>query len=504
MLRRRSPRFFYALSAMVLLLITLPYLYAWRAAGETHVFTGLLYNPLDGASYFAKMRQGWEGAWRYRLAFTAEPGAGAFLFLYYLFLGHLARLLHLAVPLTYHLARLAGTAVLLCALDAFYAAHLPLQARKTAFAIAALGSGMGWLMLPFGHVTADFSVPEAYPFLSAYVNPHFPLGLALMLLLLVPRPAGKRRMLTEGGMSLLLALISPFGMVLVLLVRGGLALWRLRVPPRRCALEEEFRFLLPLVVGGLPYLLYTQWVVRADPVFAAWNAQNLTPAPPWWDVLLSFSPLLPLALCSLRSRERPAALWMWLALSLALLYAPLALQRRFLTGLYVPLAGLAALALTAWKGRRQRAAIALTGALAAPTNLLILLTVLSFPAAPPPEIYLTRAEADALRWIARNTPPESVFLASPQMGAFIPAFAGRRVVYGHPFETVDAEIAKAAVLHSFTGAYIPVDAAPLAPANYLLFGPRERTLGGQPPSSDPLYRRGDVGVWSLDSGNHRR
>ncbi len=485
---------------MVLFLITVPYLYAWRAAGEAHVFTGLLYNPLDGASYFAKMRQGWEGAWRYRLAFTAEPGAEAFLFLYYLFLGHLARLLHLAVPLTYHLARLVGAAALLCALDAFYAAHLPPRARRTAFAIAALGSGMGWLALPFGHIAADFGVPEAYPLLSAYVNPHFPLGLALMLLLLIPRPAGKRRMLTEGGIALLLALISPFGMVLVLLVRGGLALWRLRVPPRRRALEEGFRSLLPLVAGGLPYLLYTQWVVHADPVLAGWNAQNLTPAPPWWDVLLSFSPLLFLALWSLRGRKRPATLWMWLGLSLTLLYAPLALQRRFLTGVYVPLAGLAALALTAWEGRRRRLAITLTGALVLPTNLLILLTVFAFPAAPPPELYLSRAEADALRWIARNTPPESVVLASPQMGAFIPAFSGRRVVYGHPFETVDAEAAEAAVLHYFGGGLAPADAVYLAPADYLLFGPRERALGGQPPPSEPLYRCGDVGVWRLDDG----
>ncbi|HEB64988.1 MAG TPA: hypothetical protein ENJ02_05550, partial [Chloroflexi bacterium] len=495
MLRRESPRFFYFIGALVLLLASLPYLYAWRVAGEMHVFSGLLYNPLDGASYLAKMRQGWEGAWRYRLAFTAEPGEGAFLFLYYLFLGHLARFLHLPIPLTYHLARLAGTAALLYALDAFYAAYLPPRARKTAFAFAALGSGMGWLALPFGLIPTDFSVPEAYPFLSAYVNPHFPLGLALALLLLIPRPPEKKEMLLDGWISLLLAVISPFGMVLVLLVRGGLALGRVRVPPRWSALEEGFRSLLPLVAGGLPYLLYTQWAVRADPLLAAWNAQNLTPAAPWWDVLLAFSPLLPLALWSLRGRERPSLLWVWVTAAFLLLYAPLSLQRRFLMGVYVPLAGLGALALTAWDGARRRLAVALAGALAAPTVLLILLTVLSFPAAPPPELYLTRAEADVLNWIAANTPPESVVLASPQLSVFIPAFAGRGVVYGHPFETVEAEAAEAAVLHFFAGSLTPADLPYLVPADYLLIGPRERALGAHPPPSPPLCRRADVALW---------
>ncbi len=495
MLRRTHPRFFFSLALLVLSLVTLPYLFAWRAGGEEHLFTGLLFNPVDGASYLAKMQQGWQGAWRYRLAFTAEPGRGAYLFLYYLFLGHVARGVGAPLILVYHAARLGGAALLLYALDAFYAAHLPRRARKAAFALAALGSGMGWLALPWGVVTTDFSVPEAYPFLSAYVNPHFPLSLALVLLLLIPE--GERN-LRRGAGAFLLALVSPFGVVLVLLIRGGLALWRLRVPEGRASWRDEFRALLPLAAGGLPYLFYTQWVVRADPVLAAWNAQNLTPAAPWWDVLLAFSPLLPLAVWSVRRGASPAALWLWVGSALALLYAPIALQRRFLFGLYVPLAGLAGLALSSWEGRRARLAASLVAALVAPVNLLVLLTVLAFPAAPPPEVYLSRGEAEALRWISAHTPQEAVFLASPQMGAFIPAFGGRRVVYGHPFETAHASAAEAAVADYFAGRVRPADEPFLTPADYLFFGPRERALGGLPPDSKPIYRAAGVGIWPLE------
>ena len=39
-----------------------------------------------------------------------------------------------------------------------------------------------------------------------------------------------------------------------------------------------------------------------------------------------------------------------------------------------------------------------------------------------------------------------LILSSPEMGLFIPAQTGRRVLYGHPFETVNADAEKDLVL----------------------------------------------------------
>ena len=69
------------------------------AGGDTHVFGGFLLNPLDGNSYLAKMQQGASGSWRFTLPFTPEPGEGAYLFLFYLALGHLCRLTGAAVDM---------------------------------------------------------------------------------------------------------------------------------------------------------------------------------------------------------------------------------------------------------------------------------------------------------------------------------------------------------------------------------------------------------------------
>ena len=60
------------------------------------------------------------------------------------------------------------------------------RGRHMAFVYFALGLGLGWLALPFGGVPSDFWVAEAYPFLSSYANPHFPLSLALLLWLMLP------------------------------------------------------------------------------------------------------------------------------------------------------------------------------------------------------------------------------------------------------------------------------------------------------------------------------
>ena len=58
--------------------------------------------------------------------------------------------------------------------------------RKQRFGlIVILGSGLGWIAAFFQQSTSDLWVAEAYPFLSAYTNPHFPLAIALMLFLLI-------------------------------------------------------------------------------------------------------------------------------------------------------------------------------------------------------------------------------------------------------------------------------------------------------------------------------
>lgn len=524
----------------VLIVTMLPYWLAARGAGPDLVFGGLLFNPQDGNSYLAKMMIGWRGEWQYTFPFTAEPGHGAYLFLLYIFLGHVARLLGLGLALTFHLARLVGVLALLFSLYRFFQVFLAEPAQqRLAFCLAALGSGFGWLAFLTGAFTTDFWVAEAYPFLSMYGPPHFSLGLALLLALLIPggearagaqslpqlRPQLRSQVLAGGfarglprGLAqvlaawpaapagLALALMAPFGLVIFLVVWGGCLAWGWRNGDRSWTGAGR---LLWALFGGGPVLLYTQWAVRADPVVAGWNAQNLTPSPVLWDLLVSFAPVLLLAGLAVWLRRREMApdlrlLLVWAGAGLVLMYLPWSLQRRFIMGLYVPLAGLAAWGLPAVAARlRMRSStLALVALLlAVPTNLLVLLAAQHGIRTHDSALYLHHDEARAFEWVRANSQPDDVILAAPETGLFIPAHTGRRVVYGHPFETVNAEAMKEALTAFFTGEDAADRQAYLAAhpgLKYIFYGPREQKLGRLPLELEmvPVFSSGEVTVYA--------
>lgn len=490
--------------------ITIPYLLALLIEGRDFVFLGFLINPIDGASYLAKMYQGWTGAWQFQLPFTAHPGAGAYLFLYYLLLGHIARWLGLSLILTYHLARLVGAGMLLYAIARFYDIIFIGRADlyKIAFWLTALGSGMGWTIVLMGALPSDFWIAEAYPFLSMFSNPHFPLGLALMVgsfSLLIEDPVKWRlaRLMLNG---LLLSVILPFALVITLLVGGVWSIWTLW--DRRVFYWQP---VVSLGVVGGPMILYEYWAALTNPALAVWNAQNLTPSPPVWDFILSFSPALLLApfgiyaLVKLRQKSYAPVLVAWLGLSILLTFLPTPLQRRFMLGFYIPAAILAVFGLDFLRNHlssRSNWLIPITFSLALPTNLLLIVMGAAGAFSHSPQLYLSQDEARALAWIRTDTPSQSIILASPEMGRWIPAETGRRVIYGHPFETVNAA-QEALRVETFFHAEGRIDVSTglfTDPGvNYLMYGPRERALGGNLDlSALPLmFESGSVRVYQI-------
>jgi hypothetical protein len=298
--------------------------------------------------------------------------------------------------------------------------------------------------------------------------------------------------------ALCLSLISPFGIVVAIMSIAGVAMVEyvaVRLNKRGAVFPKGWLAgLFWVSLGGLPYCAYSFWVAQADPVLAGWNLQNRTTSPPLWDILLSLSPALVFAIVAIwmgrrQVDDRTRVLIVWAGIGLALMYIPFALQRRFMLGLYVPLAGLAALGaieLAEKAGKLRRFWPVLLVCLALPTNLLILLATQQGMHTHDSWIYLTRGEAQALSWIRENTAPQALFLAGPQTGLFIPAHTGRRVVYGHPFETVQAEQEKARVTEFFTMAGKDPDGGQAAalleslPVEYIFWGPRELQLGSPP------------------------
>lgn len=473
-------------SVIFLLLLNIPYLLAITTTNPGYVFGGFLFNPLDGNSYLAKMYQGWQGDWAFTLPYSAETNQDAALFLFYLFLGHVARWFGLSNLLVFHLARILSSVFLLTGIHYFFSTLFMerLKVAWWAYLYSILGLGCGWLAVIFGGFTADFWVAEAFPILSMYSSPHFTLGLAILVWLLTESiktlELRKIPLLMIGGMAL--GIVFPFGVVVATVVTAGNALLdllgRLKINWR-----PAFAFLLP---GGL-VILYQFIVIRTDPILALWDQQNQTVSPPLWNLLISFSPLLLLAFFglawSIKRRDRKVGMLAgWLLLGLALFYVPFNLQRRFMFGYMIPVAGLAAYGLAELKTRGRTWIGIGTLMLSLPTLFVVIIGGVQAVKNNDSKLVIEKSEIQAFTYLAQNSDSGDLILAAPDTGMFIPAYTGLRVIYGHPFETINADHEIAAVENFYSQ---PVTAETIAWARergvrWILWGPRESLYGPAP------------------------
>jgi len=533
MLQKRDARFVFLAGISFLILITGPYLWAYLTTGSDHFFGGFLFNPIDGNSYLAKMYQGWLGSWRFTLPYSPQSGEGAYLFLFYLALGHLSRVTGYSLHFVFHMMRLLGALILLIVLWNFYSQVSPTRiAARMAFLFALFGSGLGWFVSFFGILSADLWVAEGFPFLSAYANPHFPLGMSILIWVLMPRrESGQDRNSIFDKkfgvilviMGLLLAILLPFGIVLAVVILAVMSIWESweRVNSKNKLPQDKqlgilqliystvnFRKLILLSVGGIPVLLYQVWVTQSDPMLAIWSAQNLTISPPIWDLLISFAPVLLFGIPGAwfvwrKGGSAQRILIVWSIVGILLIYIPWGLQRRFLLGYMVPLAGLAGLGLDHLFSHQKRIKIAMLSVvimMALPTNLLILVGGMGAIQSHESMFYLSKDEKISLDWLESNSPDDALVLASPQMGLFIPAYTGRRVLYGHPFETVNADVMEAKVEHFFQGMIKDNEISTLSDVDYLFYGPREREYGGHllGAGMKVVFQFGNTEIYEID------
>ncbi len=501
MVERREWRWVTGVALGLLALAWLPYLAGWAAASPGVHFTGLVYNPLDGYTYIAKMRLGAEGSWLFRLTYTSEPQKGAPIYLFYLFLGHLARWTRLPLLVVYHAVRTVGGLALLFGLYRL-AAHLSdgLKERRLLFLLAAMGAGLGWLAAPLGRETPDLWVAEAFPFLALLTNAHFPTALALLVWaahwgLRADRSSCAGAAMTAAAVAL--GAIQPFGLVPLL---GGLAgAAGVRAVLQRSVPCRFIAWMMLAAAFSLPYPLYTLWAIHADPVLAAWNAQNATPSPSLLEWLLAFGLLAPLAAVgvavALRRRRGEDGLLLGWALATAVgLALPLTLARRLSLGLGVPVGLLAGMGW--WRLRRGQWRASLQVALVGfcvLTPLFLLALGVGAAVGGHPLLYLSDGEWAVLDWLREHVSHEEVVLCAPEMGIFIPAWAGQRVVYGHPFETVEAETRRAQVERFWRGERDPTWLEEMG-VEYLFYGPREQALG-PPPAGEPLFEAGNAAIY---------
>ncbi|RQV99412.1 hypothetical protein EH221_00220 [bacterium] len=430
------------------------------------------------------------------MPYTVDEGEGVFLFVFYLLLGHTARLTGFSLIFIFHSARLLSAVIFLIALRQFLnkinLADIDLteprsiQVGNSLFAysciLSCFGSGFGWLASSMGKMTADFWVAEAFPFLSAFTSPHFTLGMALLLFLLsFHKKNGLKNTITVWIIGCLLALVMPFGAVVGGIVLALSALWDWYKTR-----HLYFYPALSVLMGAGLILSIQYWKILNDPYLSDWNQQNITISPSIVDLVVSYSPALFMAAVGTyyiwrRNRlQEYGVLLLWFFSSILLTVIPFSLQRRFMFAQYLPIAILAVQGLRFLPKKQFRSAFILLLVFSILTNILLLMSGVLAVRAGNPRLVLSSDEREMLDWIDSHLDENAVILCSPEMGNFVPAYTDSKVLYGHPFETVNAKQMEMYVTSFFDGS-MGLDGLKSIvdeyQVTYILYGPRERELG---------------------------
>jgi hypothetical protein len=466
--------------------------------GEQWQFMGILSNYRDGATYVAKMLQGYEGSWLITFRHSPETHNPVLIQVLYPALGHLARLLNIPSVALFHVARAVASLIMYMAVYYLGATIWPRRrARRVFFTVAGIGSGLGWLwaLLTGQTETPDLVIPEIFPFYSSLVNIHFPLAIACLCLLfgllivafrpgMNDDPGANNGGLAAMSLGFAVSLLYPQALVpLSLTIIGyvGIASWR-----RRMGKMRELRWLLAIILPGLPYAAYLFAIVNYNPAVAIWNRQNVTAAPSLLVFLIGLGVPLLMALPAIYRAVRDfhqdgdQLALLWLIAMFVTIYLHTNIQRRFAVGMMIPIAYFATRSLEDFwfqqisRRWRYRLLVAIIPTMTM-SYLLILLGTMRVDTGP----FLERSYGRAIEWLQDHSQPEDVVLASPEVSLWIPGWIGARVVYAHPYETLNAKVREQQVKEWFASDDRGVCQQLIQEfgIRFVVVGPRERAIG---------------------------
>ncbi len=530
-------RFVLIFGIVALVVTSIPYVLGAALATEERVFGGFVYAVEDCYSYLSKMRQGAEGAWLFRIAYTPEPHRGTLFFPFHLLLGKVAASLPgndltARMVWVYHGARVLLGLVLLVTVYRFLAAFTErVVVRRLAWLMVTFGGGLGWLLVAVGQpgwlgsMPLDFILPEGFTFLVLYGFPHIALTRSLLLggiLCLLraweagPKWAHLKWATLTGFLWLVMGLIVPFYVPVAWAVMG-VAWLALGIRGRRVPWREAWAAVGATFVSA-PIVLYSVWVFVTDPVYEAWGAQNLILSPHPLHYVAAYGILLVPAVFVVRDvwrGEGPAWLALaWVAMVPVLVYLPINVQRRLVEGAQVPLGLLASLGLvrilnlgSRRLNLRSKLVVAVVLVTLILTNVMLVagnsLTLLGQPA----PIYRDVGEVTALDWLGANERVEfdDVVLVAYETGNYLPARVKARSFVGHGPESIRVDEKKAMVAQFFAGATDDVWRRALLSeysVDWVFWGPVERKLGGFDPTQveylRQVYEAGAYAVFEVE------
>jgi len=494
-------------STLILFWASLPTWAGYRLETEELRFRGTYYDSQDYSVHIAMMEAGRHGEWSYQFRFTTELHNPAYVRLFYIVLGHFSRWFGLPLEIAYHLARWIFGFIALLSLYRLMRQIFPdLFWARTAFLLAALGSGLGWLQAIFGWTSTqitpiDFWLIDDYVFFSLSVFPHFAFVTAAMCIVLgwwldFLENTRWSKVALIGLIAILVQLVNPiaFATLDVSLFGASLFSWWNAKKIRR----EDIGALLVIAIAQLPLLAYNFIVLNNDPLWSQFTAQNQTLSPPpdyyLWGFALFWPFAIPGIIVAFRTKSNAlGGAVLWVVSGFLLAYAPVYIQRRFLQNITIPLAilataGLAKLFETVsarspgmmrWRFHLTTLFVFLTSI----SSIQLGVSQVAYIQTYPKSLYYPASLDHAINWFQENARYNDFVLASEQTSQILAQRAGLRVYFGHEMETLNFQTKRTNVQSFFQGKLPELTNSPVT---WVVYGPFERALSPSFPAPGDL------------------
>lgn len=507
----------------ILMFSSIPIWLGRSAQPESLTFRGTYTDTQDYAVHLSMMQAGRMGEWTYQLRFTSEEHQPAFIRLFYVFLGHFSRWLNIDVETVFHLARwVFGLTALVVIFQLFQKLFTDQTWAWSGFFLAVLGSGSGWLQLLLGAplepiAPIDFWLIDAYTLFSISLFPSFSFTLTLMVAaLLIFLDYLETEKWSRIAAICILAIIAqgvnPIAFAVIdiaMAVTLFITWWK----QRKINLKQAGA-LGVIAAVQVPLFFYNLIILTRDPIWSQFTSQNETLSPPLMFYGWGFLPFWIFAIFGLYQamRERNiylTALIAWGIAGFMLAYAPVAIQRRFLLGITIPLAALAIHGLQflinslptsfAFLIKRKRLIAFTYILLASLSTFFLFLNSSMYTLSQPDNLYYPRDLANAIQWLDENTAANEFVLAAVDTSQVIAQRSDLKVYVGHEMETLHF-YNKESLMQAYYRGTIADEWLSQTPVKWVVYGPNEMEINSTfspTPFLEPVFQNDTVIIYRV-------
>jgi len=482
-LSRQEKIYLVVLSLVLIGLTLIPYarLLQQTPATWTYAYTTYL-NAADNHVYYSLINQSAAGAWLLDNSFTSEKTLPSVRPVW-LTIGKIARVLNLSAQTAFHLVRIVLIPVAVFLFYYLFGFFISSQRQRLlASGIFFLTSGQGWMWFlnkpnfwrteHWSNIPFEFFMPDAFPFSSLLISPHFIVSWILLVGTIVcgyKALVGSRRCLYGSLiMGVFVFFVHPFFLVLPFCI--WLTFWLCRTLLEKRVWMKGAVTYVWLMLSVIPAGLYYLYTFYNDPTMPVKIVQNTLPTPDMSTVLFSWG--LPVAAALggyvlMRNFKDVGCdnqyfLVIWLVIGGLLLFAPVPWQRRLVVGWYFPLTILMTYFIRGIYERLRRATAyhyMVTVWLFTPILLFFVLSNTLFIGLndfftvnrKPSSFYYAPGLTATVSWLTEHTSEEDILLTNGPAFYQLPGLIHRKVYFAHLVETVYSHSKFNEVSWFFTG-----------------------------------------------------